>query len=851
MLLSVLFIVSCSQPQPNPNEPQPQPGNPEPEPDNPENPDTPTAPEEDVPGIGDGDEPGADLPDTPSNPSACADDTAAANSVYISPSGNDNADGRSPGTAWQSLEKLNAELSSLAAGSQILLERGGVYAGSLNFDNLQASAAAPYTLGAYCEGNAPALSAFEPLSDWQKVTGNIWETTCDICDEPKLLRLNGELQALGRYPNADAEEDGYLLYEAFAGRTSLTASELNGTDWAGASAVVRTRPWVLDSIEVASSSGNTLNLMEGSSYDFWEGGGFFMQNHPATLDQNGEWLYDEASKTIQLYLDSDPNDSLVQTSKTANLLSLNDSRHISFENIRLEGATDASVAGADCSDIRFSNVSVQDSGQGVILEECQNVVFENSTLSSTLDNGLDLRSCENCKVTGSLLKNIAVFPGMGKNGNYHYIALQLGGRGSLVEYSEINGVGHVPVIANSFSKVRYNKILNYHLAKIDGAGVYTYASNDVEIHNNIIANGLGSNAAIPWNTTVTNGIYIDQRSRNVRAYDNTLAYTTGSGIKLHSAQNNLVENNTVFATQEAGLELIEYIQPGELLNNTVRNNQFVLSGADTYLISAPTPNEAGFFEALGTLSDNTYCAPLERSSIYQPYIGSAPAQHYSSLDTWQALYEQDLGSSLCNVSYAPYTNAKAQSDNLIANSSFDTNAETWTGDDANANVQDGRLRLSTGDLGGVVYTAVGELEADKLYRLSFEAASEEAAADLRLRFINTEPDELSALSPIKLLSLSEDSNSFEVFLQPRTSEAANLGFYLTQRDGALFLDNVVLEEVSAEKTAFEDKVKLFANPSKTAESFSLDANYVDANGERYSGSVRVAPYESVVLFKDE
>ena len=868
ILLSVLFMVSCGSPQPGPVDPEtPQPGSPDPDnpnnpqpegpgvdPSDPSNPEPPSSPEPDeAPDFDEGDEPGADLPEGSAELGACANDAAKASSVYVSPLGNDSADGRSPGTAWQSLKKVSDAMPFLTAGTQVLLERGAVFRGTLELDGVQGNAASPYTLGAYCQGDAPIITGFVEQTEWGSAGANLWETTCTACpDDAALLRLDGDIQALGRWPNRDDKNEGYLLYDDFEGRTSLSDAELSQTDWSGAAAVVRTRPWVLDRMNIERISGDTMTLGEGSTYDFWAGGGYFIQNHPDTLDQNGEWAYDAATSTLQLYSETDPNTRIIQTSDTANLISLVGSSHITFQDIRLEGASGANVTGASCSDIRFSNISVQDSDKGIILDTCKNIEVTDSTLRSTLDNGLDLSQCDGCKVTGALLEDIAIFPGMGENGNYHYIGLQLGGAGSVVEYSEVNGVGHVPIIARSFSKVRYNKILNYHLTKLDGGGVYTYAANDIEIHNNIIARGLGTKTAIPWNTTLTNGIYIDQRSRNLRVYDNTLAYTTGSGIKVHSSQNNIIENNTVFAAQEAALELIEYVEPGELKNNTIRNNQFIIKGADTYYMSVPTPNEASYFSALGTLSNNTYCAPFNSSSIYQPYVNSAPAQHYSSLATWQTLYNQDQGSSLCDFNYTLHRNVNASA-NRISDSSFDdADAAAWNTEDAQMSVQDGRLRATTDKFGGVVYTSVGSVDADSLYRLTFDAATELELSDVRARFVGFNDDgKIEAASRIKLVSAGQDSSTFELFMRPVEDGESYLGFYIAQRDGPLFLDNIKFSEVSANQVDFEDKVKLFANPSKTTESFSLDGSYVDIEGKSYSGSVSVAPYESVVLFSKD
>ena len=52
---------------------------------------------------------------------------------------------------------------------------------------------------------------------------------------------------LGRYPNSNAADNGYLTFESHVGKTSITDNQLTSTiNWAGAELVIRSRRWVLD-----------------------------------------------------------------------------------------------------------------------------------------------------------------------------------------------------------------------------------------------------------------------------------------------------------------------------------------------------------------------------------------------------------------------------------------------------------------------------------------------------------------------------------------------------------------------------------------------------------------------------
>ena len=70
---------------------------------------------------------------------------------YISAhNGNDSNDGLSPSQAWKTLDALSAYNYLIGSGDVVLLERGGVYRGTLN-------AVSGVTYGAYGSGPKPCV----------------------------------------------------------------------------------------------------------------------------------------------------------------------------------------------------------------------------------------------------------------------------------------------------------------------------------------------------------------------------------------------------------------------------------------------------------------------------------------------------------------------------------------------------------------------------------------------------------------------------------------------------------------------------------------------------------------------
>ena len=75
--------------------------------------------------------------------------TANATNYYISSSsGNDANAGTSPGSAWQSLAKLNSTFNQFIPGDSILFKRGDTFYGSITISRSGASGS-PITIGAY------------------------------------------------------------------------------------------------------------------------------------------------------------------------------------------------------------------------------------------------------------------------------------------------------------------------------------------------------------------------------------------------------------------------------------------------------------------------------------------------------------------------------------------------------------------------------------------------------------------------------------------------------------------------------------------------------------------------------
>jgi hypothetical protein len=116
--------------------------------------------------------------------------TVSGSTYYVSNSGNDAADGRSPASAWRTLERVNrAELSN---GDGVLFCRGDIFRGRID-------ARAGVSYGAYGDGEKPRFYGWDKnLGDpelWIEVDTkhHIWKLTEEILDVGTLVFGEDEL----------------------------------------------------------------------------------------------------------------------------------------------------------------------------------------------------------------------------------------------------------------------------------------------------------------------------------------------------------------------------------------------------------------------------------------------------------------------------------------------------------------------------------------------------------------------------------------------------------------------------------------------------------------------------------
>lgn len=133
-------------------------------------------------------------------------ETYSGTAYYISNNGNDNNDGRSPETAWATLDRFAKQPYS--SGDALFLERGGTYRGHLELY------APGLTVSAYGEGPKPVVTSGEDGTGEEK-----WELYFEGSNGEKIWKFY-----------KDVTDAGTVVFDDSAATRKITAV-WSGTEW--------------------------------------------------------------------------------------------------------------------------------------------------------------------------------------------------------------------------------------------------------------------------------------------------------------------------------------------------------------------------------------------------------------------------------------------------------------------------------------------------------------------------------------------------------------------------------------------------------------------------------------------
>ncbi len=794
---------------------------------------------------------------------------------HVSAEGSDAADGRSPETAWQTIDKLNAEFASLEPGQRVAFRRGDAFRGTLHVGR-SGTAGSPITIAAYGAGPRPVLTGFTRVAGWTAEGGGVHSRVVECESPPEVVVVDGVQYGLGRWPN----EGEWAYYESHVERASITDDELTAVpDWTGAELVLLANEWAIVRNAIVGHSGSTLaftsSLADSAEYDLKDGWGYFVQNSRAALDAFGESYYDPGTSTLYVYFGAeDPSAHAVDVATLDTLVTLvPGTDHVTFDELAFAGAN---RQGIDCNGNDF--VTIRDcelafaGDYGIRVSGATNCSILATEISDSNDKGIYASGSPDLHVDGCTIRNTGTFAGLGLTSTQAHIGIYASrGDNTVLENNRILNSGYSAINhGNTNGIVRHNLIDTYCFMMVDGGGIYyggqTAASN-MTIEGNIVLNGVGAPGGLPPGRPLraANGIYVDYNTlHGVTVRGNTVEHCVGGGIFIHESQNIEILDNTVLDCREA----MRFQDSGlgvTIRGITMTGNVFAARTQDQPTLWARTSDAANDFELWGRFDDNHYVRPIDDERTIQGIVGSWDSLALS-LPEWQALSGQDAGSHTSPVTFAPHVVDAVLGPNLFANGSFDTGIDgtaCWN-DVGNCALAHDATRLDGGALAvtfdarvptgnSLLTLGVGPVSAERTYVLRFSSLALADGSAYRV-YLRQRGDPWTVLSEVDDGPISTVRHEREVvFAAPTTETDAVIVFSIGAADSTnntLWFDNVELHEAEVRSVDPDDHLRLEYNATNADRVVPLDGTWVDVHGATRSGTLTLAPFSSVLLMRE-
>jgi parallel beta-helix repeat protein len=587
---------------------------------------------------------------------------ANATNYYFSSSQGDDSrtstQAQNSSTPWKSIDKLNSFASNLKAGDQILFKSGDTFYGAISTTK-SGTTSAPITFSSYGSGAKPVISGLTTVSSWTSKGNGIYESNALTAGTTiNMVVINGKQYAMGRYPNANSSNGGYLNFESH-GTNYIKDNENPLTSaWIGAQLVVRTGHYTMQRSTISNISGTTISYSTAFRGSLTDKYGYFVQNSLKALDQFGEWYYNPTTKKIDVYFgSSSPNSNTVQVSTKEILLTLEGSNVI-VNNIAIRGANKYGIWGnwGNVSNLQVKNCTIEFSGvDGIAIAQRHDFVMDSTTITNSNSVGVSFYTGNfNPVVKNSTIQNSGTFQGMllGDDAGKYGMGIYSNAGVTVTNNKVINsGYDGIAFYGNN-NLIQNNYVDTFCTLLDDGGGIYTqnYTSSgktpavnfNNKIVNNIVLHGIGAKAgtySTTSNYVPAEGIYLDAYTNNIQVLNNTAAYCADAGIYVHNTRNYTVLDNIFYNNKSMQIGLQHDGTGYSILGGIIRRNQLFSQTSSQYVLSLASPDND--FNSTGLFDSNYYCRPSNEDKINLINWFSHKPSFYN-LSGWQSAMNKDL-----------------------------------------------------------------------------------------------------------------------------------------------------------------------------------------------------------------
>ncbi len=320
---------------------------------------------------------------------------------------------------------------------------------------------------------------------------------------------------------------------------------------------------------------------------------FFISNARALLDAPGEWFYDTGEG--QLYLavapGDDPNRWNIAAKRRQTAVDLTGRAHIHVHGIRMFGATmtlkdarDCLVSGITahyiCHTRGGSTMSHVPGSEGIFISGSGNVLRD-SEIGFSTGSGVTLHGSGNAMINCLIHDTDTI--------GAYACCVNLGGAGNMVSHNTLRDTGRDCLrFAGPGHLIQFNDVSGAGRICHDTGAIYQGGQD-----------GGGTQIRHNWvhsvDTSMGNGIYLDNYMHNYLVHHNVVWNISGNAIQLnHPGHYNMVFHNTVYGS------IVGTYSPWQ-----GRNTQFGTTLANNLLLREPRMKaDSGYIEVATVLHDS-------------------------------------------------------------------------------------------------------------------------------------------------------------------------------------------------------------------------------------------------------
>lgn len=614
---------------------------------------------------------------------AAAGPTPLAPGLYIDAVRGNDRDVGTASAPWRTLGRLSGV--ALPAGHGVYLRCGSIWRESLDLASAQlqdGSMVAGY--GPECARRKAVISGADDFSGgWQR-SGNVWSRPLPS-GTPKISQLfmDGAALHTAQWPNggeAAGTPEGIgtattrLSSNRRVGLQAGDAAGLAAKDLVGATAQLRTQPWLVESRQVSAVSGGEIVLDKATEWVLDAGEGYVLQDKAWMLDSAGEFFHDVSAQKLYLVMPgsaavADPNDARIEGSVRDIALSLAGRSGLVVRDLGLNDARADGLRLTNGPSATLSKLESRRNGSaGLRLWQWEPLAghVAGPTISDSLVSGNGQIGIDAGYVRAPTIeRNRILSTGTGVHHQSGSLAAVSAGPGGRVIANTVDGAAYIGIRFSSQggSLVAGNTVLAYCVRLSDCGAIYTWQgrvdaglAQAAMVENNRVLGGQAQLAgAVSAGREMVAGIYLDDFVRHIVVRGNDLAGTP-IGVFVHNASNITVESNRIWlpglAAFYAGMDQTD---ADWMTGNIWRDNEIVplvratvsADGLPSFATSPvlwflhATAGEAALAQGRNSFTGNRTVQLQGPLAVHAWLRGPGTERHIDALE-WRAIQPGDL-----------------------------------------------------------------------------------------------------------------------------------------------------------------------------------------------------------------